>query len=211
MTPYVALWAALCLGAVAVGFRERGAIALFTRAYWRFLCQPWKLLTFALAATGLTFIAPYTGDPTWDHVDALFMAVFTFTTAPWSIGVLYKVARRQLPGRQAYVALCVLFFSASWSYDLYLLLRDHRYPITWAANLIASSCLYTAAGLFWNLAWTEARGQGFAFWEPAWPAVGYESRFDKLVLPALGFMAVVGLPMLVFIVPYLARGGRLLP
>jgi hypothetical protein len=56
------------------------------------------------------------------------------------------------------VALCLWLFSASWSYDLYLLLRDGSYPVTWLANLFASSLLYLSAGLFWNLHWTARTG-----------------------------------------------------
>jgi hypothetical protein len=33
----------------------------------------------------------------------------------------------------------------------YLWMRDGHYPVTWWANLLASSVLYLCAGLFWNL------------------------------------------------------------
>ncbi|MBC3918102.1 hypothetical protein H8L32_11490 [Undibacterium sp. CY18W] len=33
-------------------------------------------------------------------------------------------------------------FSASWCYDLYLLLRDGVYPLTWEANIYAPSVMY---------------------------------------------------------------------
>ncbi len=99
--------------------------------YWRFLARPWKLTTFAVAAAGLIVIAPYTGDPTWDHVDAAFMSILAFGTAPWAVETLYRAVRDRVPRRQTFVALCVWLFSASWSYDLYLLVRDGHYPVTW--------------------------------------------------------------------------------
>ena len=70
------------------------------------------------ATTWITLIAPYTGDPTWDYFDALFMSVLAFTTAPWTVGTLYRVVQSQLPARQGFVAFGVGMFSASWSYDL---------------------------------------------------------------------------------------------
>ncbi len=67
----------------------------------------------SVATTGITLIAPYTGDPTWDYVDALFMSVLAFTTAPWTVGALYRVVQRKLPAQQGFVAFCVWMFSAS--------------------------------------------------------------------------------------------------
>jgi hypothetical protein len=56
------------------------------RAYWRFVARPWNLATFAGAMAGLVLVAPYTGDLTWDYVDAVFMSVLTFASAPWLVG-----------------------------------------------------------------------------------------------------------------------------
>jgi hypothetical protein len=75
------------------------------------------------------------------------MSALTFATAPWSVGVLYLAARGQAPRWKAFVAVCCWLFSASWSYDLYLVLRDGYYPLAWWSNLVLSSCLYASAGL----------------------------------------------------------------
>ncbi len=72
---YTTLWITACLIAAAVAVVQRRRIELFDRAYWRFLARPWRLTTFLVAAVSLIVVAPYTGDPTWDYVDATFMSV----------------------------------------------------------------------------------------------------------------------------------------
>lgn len=201
---YLAAWATTCIVAGVFLVSHRGSYALFVCAYWRGLLVPWKLVTFLVATGGITVIAPYTGDPTWDYVDALFMSVLAFATAPWAVGALYRAIRGALPREQAFVALCVWLFSASWSYDLYLLARDGYYPVTWLANLFASSLLYLAAGLFWSLQWTAETGMTFAFTDPRWPRGPVGSAFGKVSWAALLFMALVT----AMILPFLWWGRR---
>jgi hypothetical protein len=147
----------------------------------------------------LIFIAPYTGDMTWDYYDAAFMSILTFVTAPWTVGVLYNTLRGQRSFGDAYVALCVWMFSASWSYDLYLLLRDGNYPATWAANIGASSLLYFSAGLLWNLEYRRDRGVLFAFMDAEWPACQQQTAFRHIIWYALPFMLIVGIAILSFV------------
>jgi hypothetical protein len=199
MKLYFAAWVAASVVAGSLMLRHPSSYALFNRIYWRGLLAPWKLVTFFVATCGITLIAPYTGDPTWDYSDALFMSVLAFTTAPWAVGALYRVAQRKLPEQQGFVAFCVWMFSASWSYDLYLLVRDGFYPVTWLANLFASSLLYLSAGLFWSLQWTAETGITFAFTDPDWPQHPTDSPFGKIFWAALLFMGLVSamiLPLL---------------
>jgi len=169
-------------------FRHHRVIELFQSRYWRFLVQEWKIATFLLAAAGLIVIAPYTGDHTWDYVDASFMSIMTFATAPWAVGTLYLAIRRKVMAAKVYVAICIWMFSASWSYDLYLILRDGAYPETWLPNIFASSVLYVSAGLLWNLEWKEGRGVIFGFMETGWPKAIDNRVFLKIVWFALPFM-----------------------
>jgi len=82
---YIAAWSAACLAAVLLYLRHPGDFAISRHAYWHFLAEPWKLVTF-IAGTGLiTLVAPYTGDPTWDYVDGFFMSVLCYATAPWVV------------------------------------------------------------------------------------------------------------------------------
>jgi hypothetical protein len=76
----------LCIIAFVVALRLRAHLEFFQCAYWRNLLVGWKIVTFTIAAIGVTVIAPYTGDPTWDYVDAALMSVFAFVGAPWSVG-----------------------------------------------------------------------------------------------------------------------------
>lgn len=137
-------------------------------------------------------IAPYSGDPTWDYFDAFFMAALTYLTAPWSIGALYKVIRRELQITQAMVAICIWMFTASWSYDLYILFRDGAYPITWFSNVFASSVLYILAGMFWNLEWIKGKGIIFSFMEKEWPVASSDSVFIKILGLAVPIMLLGG-------------------
>ena len=195
---YLAIWATACIVAVTLYIKGKRSYALSHFRYWHFIFKPWKVVTFLIAASGLTVIAPYTGDPTWDYFDALFMSFLTYFTAPWAMGVIYKVAKKELPIKQAYVAFCVWMFSASWSYDLYLLIRDGFYPTTWFFNILASSVLYILAGLFWNLNWIKGKGVIFSFMDSDWPVPSLYTVFPKIVLFALPFMVLVTFLILYF-------------
>jgi hypothetical protein len=188
---YLSAWGFACLFSLVLFLKDKNSYALSHARYWRFLLMPWKIVTFVIATTGLTVIAPYTGDPTWDYFDALFMALLTFLTAPWAIGAIYKVAKKELSLKQAYIAACLWMFSASWSYDLYLLIRDGYYPVTWFSNLFASSVLYLSAGLLWNLDWKEKKGVVFSFMEDDWPVPSSHHSFSRIIWSALPFMILV--------------------
>jgi hypothetical protein len=197
-TVYIFCWTVTCLIAAFLYFRDRSAYAISHVGYWRFLFMRWKVMTFLTAAAGMTIIAPYSGDPTWDYFDAIFMSVLAFATAPWAMGAVYKVVRKELPLRQGFVAVCVLMFSASWSYDLYILIRDGEYPITWFANIFASSVLYILAGLLWNLEYRKGRGMVFSFMERDWPDGAADADFPKILALALPIMILVAVLILYF-------------
>ena len=188
---YLAAWLLACVAAVFLVARNPPAFSFLGLAYRRFLLVRWKVCTFLIAAIGMTIIAPYTGDPTWDYFDAAGMSILTFVSAPWSVGTLYLSLRRRAKLSQAYVAACLWMFSASWSYDLYLLCRDGQYSEMWLVNIPASSVLYLCAGLMWNLDWRTGRGATFAFLESDWLAVHDDATFMKLLWVMLPFMIIV--------------------
>jgi len=200
---YVAVWSSICVAAVVTAIRYRHGLAVLRRPYWRYLSSPWKLATFRVAAGFFVIAAPYTGDPTWDRVDAGFMSVLTYLTAPWSVGVLYLAIRRKAQWAHAFVAGCAWLFSASWSYDLYIFLRDGFFPASWLGNLIASSVLYAAAGLMWNLAHVAGRGVVFGFMDPRWPSLPSEGREGRAAAFALVFVVLVAAMMVPFFLEYL--------
>lgn len=197
---YLASWLLTCLAAVIVYARSPATFAFSHPEYRRFLLTPWKLATFALATVGLTLIAPYSGDPTWDYVDALFMSVLTYWEAPWVVCVVYLTVRRRLPWSQLFVAICLWLFSVSWSYDLYLILRDGSYPATWLANIPLSTSLYVPAGLLWNLDWRPPRGVTFSFLEFDWPRVPPTAAFSRVMGYALLFMLMASTTIAYFLV-----------
>ena len=203
MTPafivYIAAYTAACVIAAFLIFRERSSLVLFKPAYRQYLKSPWKLLTFATAASSMIVMAPYTGDPTWDYVDASFMSVLTFLTAPWAVGTLYLALRGQARATHVYIAVCVWMFSVSWLYDVYILLRYDYYPPTWLPNIVLSSILYFAAGLMWNLQWREGRGVFFGFMEADWPNPAHDIGFRRVIWVALPFMILATLMIAPFL------------
>lgn len=204
MTPllqaYLAGYSLACIAAIFLMVRERNRLLLFSSGYRRFLQSAWKLATFAIAAFAMTILAPYTGDPTWDYVDASFMSILTFLTAPWAVGTLFLALRRQATATHVYIAVCVWMFSVSWSYDVYILLRHGYYPPTWLPNIVLSSILYFAAGLMWNLQRSPARGVIFGFMEPGWPNAQYERGFRRIGWAAVPIMILVAMMILPFLI-----------
>lgn len=188
---YLISWLAATLLALTLLWRHAGQIELFRRGYLRQLLQPWKIVTFLVAAIGMGVLAPYSGDPTWDYVDVAFMSLLTFFTAPWVIAMLYFAARRETTWLKLYLAICSWMFSASWSYDLYILLRDGYYPLTWLPNIFASSVLYLSAGLMWSLEWQKGRGVVFGFMLKGWPEQEVSSPPRSLYAYALVFVVMV--------------------
>lgn len=161
------------------------------RHYWVFVLKPWKVVTFLIATASFIFIAPYTGDPTWDAWDAGFMSVLTFATAPWAVGSLYRIIAGKAPFRQIIALGGVWMFTVSWSYDLYILIRDGHYPATWLSNIGASSLLYFLAGILWNLDWDPEKGIILAFREAGWPSGAHKNVFGKIIWFAVPVMALV--------------------
>lgn len=190
---YTAGWLCLCLVAVVLVVRTPSRFMLLQRNYWLLLLEPWKLATALVATAGFMVMAPYTGDPTWDYVDAFFMSALTYATAPWCVAVLYRVFRRWESWQSLYVALCCWFFTASWSYDLYIWIRDGYYPLTWASNIVASSFLYLMAGLLWNLEWQADCGTQFAFRSAAWPTPAPQRswRIIWIAVPIIVLVAIL--------------------
>jgi hypothetical protein len=197
-TIYIGLWSTTCLVAIGVCVGGRVWHAIVRPDYWKFLFAPWKVTTFAVALAGMVWLGPRSGDPTWDAVDALFMSALTYLGAPWSVGTLARSTRRRKAWQQVLVAGCLWMFSASWSYDLYILLRDGGYPATWLANMAASSVLYALAGLLWNLEWTAKRGTSLGFLREEWPSPATYCSCARVLLVALPIMLLVAALMLGF-------------
>ena len=125
--------------------------------------------------------------------------VFCFATSAWVVATLYFRAREKSSWTETYVAVCAWLFSASWSYDIYLVWRDGAYPITWLPNLFASSVIYLSAGLFWNLEWQRGHGVIFSFMRAGWPSRPAESSFFRL----LGYAAIFAVPAVAAVLVFL--------
>ncbi|PLX76606.1 MAG: hypothetical protein C0615_06540 [Desulfuromonas sp.] len=189
---YILFYLLACVLAGVLLYKKRRSLELFKRDYWQLLFQPWKVVTFVVGTIGMAVIAPYTGDPTWDYYDSTMMCVLAYLTAPWAIGTLFLKLRGKTSWTKTYIAACVWMFTVSWSYDLYMLLKDGYYPMTWLPNIFASSVIYVCAGMMWSLEWYEGKGVVFSFMQPSWPERVAQSRPGKIMLYAL--------PVVVFVV-----------
>jgi hypothetical protein len=132
------------------------------------------------------------------------MSLCTYLTAPWAIGVIARsrgAARTKIVLRRPliFVAMIAWMFSASWSYDGYLFLRDGRYPASWAANIPASTALYVAAGMLFSLVHVKDRGIVFDFMTADWKLTP-RSSFGKIALPAAILIVGVVLALSPFVV-----------
>lgn len=201
---YIVAWSSALLIALVIAVARGRSFAIARPEYWRARVTGWKLFLFVVAAGGMMIMAPRSGDPTWDWVDAGFMALFTYLTAPWTLGLFVRAARtRRLPWAEAWVALVTWLFSASWSYDAYVFVRDAGsfrdawtrgfYPLSWSSNLVASSFLYALGGACFSLSQPIAvtrLGVTFSFLEPDWPAERPAS-IRRIGPIALGFVLLV--------------------
>jgi hypothetical protein len=202
---YMALWASFCLVAVVILVWDRKRLFPEWREYWGFLCVPWKLWLFVPALLFVTFAGRYTNDETWDVVTGSGMAVLTFLTAPWFVGLIYQVFVGRRPWRYLIVAVALLLFSSSWFYDFYLVLRDGAYTARWAGNLMLSPFIYVAAGMLWNLEAKEIQdfrdgwNFRFSFVREDWPKRPLDTRFGPLVFVSIPFILVAAFILVAFV------------
>ena len=180
-------------------YQLRNQAEILRAEYKRFLLEPWRLIFFIPALLVMVLIAPYTGDYTWDYVDASFMSILTYLTAPWALGTIYRNLKSRQPDKKLFIAVCLWLFSASWSYDIYIYLRDGFYPGSWLPNLFASSVLYICAGLFWSLEYREGRGMTFAFMEEPWFMENPQTPYGKILLFGGPFVLLVATMILAFV------------
>jgi len=202
---YIVAWTSFCLAALVVLFRDRKRLLPEWRAYLDFLCVPWKLWLFLPALLFVSFAGWWTDDETWDLVTGSGMAILTFLTAPWSVGVGYQALVGRRPLRYVVVAMALLLFSSSWFYDEYLLWRDGDYSGRWIGNLMLSPIIYLAAGLLWNLE-PKARGADgnrstyrLSFIRPDWPAPPEDLRFGPVFAASIPFIAIAAFVLVAFV------------
>jgi hypothetical protein len=195
---YTALWIVFCSIAGCIAVSERKCLASDCRHYVQFLCVPWKLMVFVPALLFVTFAGHFTNDETWDMVTGGGMALLTFLTAPWAIGVIYQALRGKRSLRFAVIAVALCLFSTSWFYDSYLFLRDGHYTSRWLGNLMLSPVMYLMAALLWNL---EADGAWptFSFLRDNWPEPPADQRFGPLFIVAFPLIASAGVALVSFV------------
>lgn len=183
------LWGSLLLLPLSavILFFYRKEVELFSKAYWEFLSERWKLVTFLLSGGFITGAGPFTSDPTWDHVNGGLMSLFTFLTSPWSLGAAYKIFQKKRPKILFIPVLTAWLLSVVWSYDIYLFIRDGFFPEASLENFYLSGLLYLSAGLFWNLEEDQKGKISLSFLHSDWPKKRH-SRFKKLFWIALPLM-----------------------
>jgi hypothetical protein len=202
---YIAIWVAFCCLAVAILIWDRKPLMPEWREYGRFLTVPWKLWLFVPALLFVTFAGRFTNDETWDVVTGSGMAILTFLTAPWAVGLIYQVLVGRRPWRYLIVALALLLFSSSWFYDAYLLWRDGAYTGRWLGNLMLSPWIYVAAGLLWNLeakpsvSFHDDSGFRLSFVREDWPIRPVDTRFRPIMFVSIPFILIAAFVLVEFV------------
>ena len=201
---YIGIWVSFCLIACGILVWDRKRLLPECREYLRLLAVPWKLWLFIPALFFVTFAGRYTDDETWDVVTGSGMAVLTFLTAPWVVGVIYQVFVGRRPRRFVIVAVALALFSSSWFYDGYLLLRDGEYTRRWLGNLMLSPIIYVAAGLLWNLETKpagvhEESGFRLSFVREDWPGSATDKRFWPIVFVSIPFILIAAFVLVEFV------------
>lgn len=202
---YIALWMSCCLTAFLILLWDRKRLLPEWREYFRFLNVSWKLWLFAPAFLFVTLAGRFTNDETWDVVTGSGMAILTFLTAPWAIGLFYQVFMGRRPLRYFIVALASLLFSSSWFYDGYLLWRNGVYTSRWLGNLMLSPFIYVAAGLLWNLEakeggdFREGPGFQFSFERKDWPKRPVDPRFGPIMFVSIPFILIAAFVLVEFV------------
>lgn len=197
---YVAAMGLVASIATAAVARAPSAFVITQPGYRAQLLAPRRLALFAFALAAFVAVAPYTGDPTWDAVDATFMSIGCYLTAPWAMGVAYRALRGRASAVELAVAIAAWWIVASASYDAYLLFRDGAFPVTSNENAIASTVLYTLGGLFFSLGFDARRGLVFVFMHDDWPTW----HGDRMPLRSAAGMTTLAIalatPVVVFLV-----------
>lgn len=194
---YLTLWVVGLAIALLMILRAEDHFGLLSRAYARFLLEPWKLGIFALATASITLAAPYSGDPTWDVPDSLLVSLVVYLTAPWAVAEIARSWRRLDQGARRYAAIMILL-TPCWTYELYILFRDGIYPPTWQSNLVLSGMICVFAGLLWNLGWKESEASRFTFRWEEWPPAD-RSPFRKVLPMVVVLASPVALMVLAFV------------
>ena len=202
---YIAIWTSFCLVALLMLAWDRKRLLPEWREYWRFLCVPWKVCLFVPAFFFVTFAGRLTDDETWDWVTGSGMAILTFLTAPWVVGLIYLVFVGRRPARYLVVALALLLFSSSWFYDGYLLWRDGAYTGRWLGNLVLSPFIYMAAGLLWNLeakprvGFHDDSGFQLSFVREDWPSPPVDTRFGPILFVSIPLILIAAFVLVAFV------------
>ena len=169
---YFKLYISFCLimffFGIYLAIKRFNHLDIFKKDYLNFITKPWKLITFLIAFISFNLIGPFSGDPTWDLYTSSAMSLLTYLSAPWSVCVFYKFVKKKTDKVTVFIAFVALMFSVSWCYDWYLVLRQGSYPETWFANILLSSTVYIAAGLYWNIEYRPIKGITLAFVNEDW-------------------------------------------
>lgn len=193
---YLVGWVAVCLLAVIVFVKD---VQVDWAAHARALVVPWRLALFLPAIAFVTWAGRFTDDETWDAWCGGGMAVLTFFTSGYAIGVLARGLRGRSTFAELFVAVVLVLFSSSWFYDGYLLLRDGAYTHRWLGNLRLSPIIYGCAGLVLNLEVRSGR-LGFAFSRPEWPATTFAPDVSwPLVLAVTPLVALAAFVLVAFV------------
>ena len=155
---YMLAYSLCLLTSIGLIIKNRVEYNLFTKDYWRFIFTPTKFTIYIIGTLGLIIPVPFLNYHSWDYPIAVFQPILAYLTAPWSIGVLYRMIKGTIKFSEIFIAYCMMLFAGSWSVELYLIFRDGYYMPDWIINIPIGICCYLLVGFLWNIDFKNGKG-----------------------------------------------------
>ena len=152
---YLVVYSLLSLICIVLIIRNRRSYNFLTKEYMRFIFTLPRFIIYILGSLALILPVPYLNYHSWDYPIAVFQPIFAYLTAPWAVTVFYKMVKGTARFSEAYMALCMMLFTGSWSVEIYLLFRDGYYMPDWLSNIPVGIVCYVTMGIIWNIPWND--------------------------------------------------------
>ncbi len=148
---YLVCYSLLSLICGILIIRNRQRYNFLTRDYMQFIFTKPRIIIYIFGSLALILPVPQLNYHSWDYPIAVFQPILAYLTAPWAVTVFYKMIKGTARFSEAYVALCMMLFTGSWSVEIYLLFRDGYYMPDWLPNIPVGIFCYVIMGIIWNI------------------------------------------------------------
>jgi hypothetical protein len=156
---YIVAYLILMLFAIILITKNRKRYGFLTKEYFQFIFARPRIIIYILGTLALVLPVKSLNYHSWDYPIAIFQPITAYLTAPWAVSIFNKMATGKAKLSEAYVALCMMLFTGSWSVEIYLLIRDGYYMPDWLINIPIGICCYAFVGILWNIPWNNDKVQ----------------------------------------------------